>query len=299
MATTDNEDWRPWVFYNGRPTNEESARRRRHLMAIGREIAPTNVRGFMYAVVVRGLLDKEVAYSSVQYLLSEMRETGEMPWDWIVDETRPVFIPNTWTDAGEVLEAAAKQFRRDAWQDLAVKVVVLVEKIGIAGALRQTVEGLGVRLYTMVGQFSSTRTRDLANYMEEDERHTLILQLGDHDHYGVEIVSVTEDKLRRYTGASFEMRRIAVTPEQIRRYRLPTRPKSLAPKEKARFRNIKIKDNRIVELDAMPANELRALLEREVMALMPPDHLDQVKEDEASERAEIERMVKALRRRRR
>jgi hypothetical protein len=93
MGDYEHEDWRPWVFYNGRPTTEESARRRRHLLAIGRAIQPTNVRGFMYAVVVRGLLDKEIAYAPVQNLLNEMREAGEMPWELVIDETRPVFIP--------------------------------------------------------------------------------------------------------------------------------------------------------------------------------------------------------------
>ena len=60
-------------------------------------------------MVRRGLVDKtEAEYDgTVCQLLGEMREAGELPWEWIVDNTRWKRRPVTFTGLSGALYALA------------------------------------------------------------------------------------------------------------------------------------------------------------------------------------------------
>src|SRR5262245_1806927 len=60
---------------------------------------PQTVRQVFYALTVRGCISKEeIEYKrTVVRLLTEMRESGEVPFDWIADNTRLMRKPSSFT----------------------------------------------------------------------------------------------------------------------------------------------------------------------------------------------------------
>jgi hypothetical protein len=85
---------------------------------------------------------------------------------------------------------------------------------------------------------------------------TFIYHFGDLDPSGVDAARDIEAKLRRYApGVEIHFERPAVTREQVEQWNLPTRPtKTKDPRAK------KFGAATSVELDAIPADKLRALV---------------------------------------
>ena len=76
-----------------------------------------------------------------------------------------------------------------------------------------------------------------------------IIYIGDHDPAGVLIDHSIEKELRRHVDSDVELNfhRIAITPEQIEEYDLPTKPRKAKDK-----RSLHVKET--VEAEAMPPN---------------------------------------------
>ena len=79
-----------------RATKAEVEARREALLdiiAVGR---PMTVRQVFYQATVRGLVEKaESGYGKVQADLTVMRRAGELPYDWLADNTRWQRKPRT------------------------------------------------------------------------------------------------------------------------------------------------------------------------------------------------------------
>ena len=78
----------------------------------------------------RGLVDEtEQEYDgTVGRLLGEMREEDELPWDWIVDNTRWKRRPTTYTGLSDAIWNLRQTYRRNQCDDAEDYVEVCVEK---------------------------------------------------------------------------------------------------------------------------------------------------------------------------
>jgi hypothetical protein len=87
--------------------------------AILEEIEPATVRAVCYRLFVAGLiLDmSKSSTNSVSRLLKLAREEDEIPWEWIVDESREAETVDTWNNPDEIIRAAVRGYRRNYWQD--------------------------------------------------------------------------------------------------------------------------------------------------------------------------------------
>ena len=130
------------------------------------------------------------------------------------------------------------------------------------------------------GYASLSYLYEAASYMRELAKPVVILHFGDHDPSGRDAADKIEQTLREFAPEiEIEFRRLAVTPEQIETWRLPTRPTKTTD---TRTKTWTGGDS--VELDAIEANQLRHLCEAEIEALLPDDWLQGVRAAEASER---------------
>ena len=82
--------------------------------------------------------------------------------------------------------------------------------------------------------------------------------------------------------------RVAVTPEQIRDWDLPTRPTKTTDSRSKNFGDIS------VELDAIPPDRLRELVQFAIERHLPRRQFEILKEAEASEREIIMRLVNGM-----
>jgi len=219
---------------------------------------PQTVRQVFYALSVRGIVAKsETEYKmTVGRLLVEMRENGEIPFDYIVDHTRATYCPASWPDVPGALRWLSKRFRRSLWDDAQVLVYVFCEKDALAAVIEQETAVYCVPLVVCRGYSSITKLHETAQEILAAERSTYIYHFGDHDPSGQDAARDTEEKLRRYApGIDIHFERVAVTRKQIEQWDLPSRPtKTQDPRAK------KFGSATSVELDAIPAEKLRALV---------------------------------------
>ncbi|PWT84412.1 MAG: hypothetical protein C5B56_15670 [Proteobacteria bacterium] len=219
---------------------------------------PQTVRQVFYALTVRGAIAKhEIEYKrTVVRLLGEMREAGEIPFEWIADNTRWMRKPSTFTGIEACLESTAEHYRRNLWAAMPVYVEVWCEKDALAGVLMEETEPYDVPLMVAKGYASLSFLHSAAKTIEARGKPAYIYHFGDLDPSGVDAARDIEVKLRRYApGAEIHFERPAVTREQVEKWNLPTRPTKQTDTRAKKFGSATS-----IELDAIPADKLRQLV---------------------------------------
>jgi hypothetical protein len=113
-----------------------------------------------------------------------------------------------------------------------------------------------------------------------------IYHLGDFDPSGVNAGEKIEETLRDLApDAKIYFERIAVTPQQIFQWNLPTRPTKQTDSRAKGFGDIS------VELDAIPPDELRSIVQAAIEQHLPPEQFEVLKVAEESERQTIQAFV--------
>jgi len=104
-------------------------------------------------LVSRGAIAKtEAEYkATVVRLLGEMRLDGIVPWSWIADNSRWQRVPTTYDSPRQLLEDAARTYRRDLWRSQPTYVEVWLEKDALSGVLFPITSGFGVPLMVSKG----------------------------------------------------------------------------------------------------------------------------------------------------
>jgi hypothetical protein len=182
---------------------------------------PTSARFLFYELVQRGVISKERKTAGrrpdqdMSDALTQLRERGDVPWDWIVDETRSL---DDFTGAPtlrqwmlDVLPAA----RLDPWAD--DPPLILTESRSLAGVLRALVREYGGLIAATNGQCGGFLHTKIAPTLRFKQR---VLYLGDLDLSGGLIEQNTRRVLEREAGA-LRWERLALTRAQVDEYDLP------------------------------------------------------------------------------
>jgi len=270
-----------------RATKAEVAARREALLDIIEAGRPMTVRQVFYQATVRGLVEKaESGYGKVQTDLTVMRRAGELPYDWLADNTRWQRKPRTFNGVEEALKATAAFYRKNLWRDADSYVEIWLEKDALAGVILPVTSMYDVPLMVARGYASLSFLYSAAEAIGELVVPTYIYHLGDFDPSGVNAGEKIEETLREMApDAEIFFERIAVTPEQIAAWALPTRPTKASDTRAKNFGDIS------VELDAIEPNHLRALVQETIELHLPPEQFEILKAAEESEREIIAQLV--------
>jgi hypothetical protein len=260
------------------------------LLDIIEQIRPATVRQVFYQATVQGLIPKtEEAYNGVIVrLLLQMREDGRLPWHYISDNTRWVHRSAVYGNLTDLMNESAQFYRRDLWVENPNNVEVWLEKEALAGTLMDVTDPLRVKLFVSRGFSSASYLHSAAENIKTLGKHTIIYQLGDHDPSGIWIAKTVERRLREY-GADIEFHRLAVTPEQIGRWNLPSRPTKR--KGNSHAKNFK---GASVELDAIEPARLRDLVNGAIVQHIDPRVYEQTMKIEEAERATLAQIAKGI-----
>jgi hypothetical protein len=273
--------------YQGRATDDEVAERRDKLLEIVEEGQPMTVRQVFYQVTVHGIVEKEeTGYDKIQRTLAAMRREEVLPFEWIVDNTRREQRPYTYIDVADALQDTAATYRKTLWTDEDPCVQIWLEKDALAGVVSQITDKYDVSLMVARGYASITFLKDGAEKLPDD-KPSYIYHLGDFDPSGVHAGEKIEEDLSGFApDADINFKRLAVTPEQIERWRLPSRPTKKSDSRAAGFGS-KIS----VELDAIEPRQLRSLVEKAILKHMPKKKFDELMKQEQRERERIRELV--------
>lgn len=221
---------------------------------------PATLRSVYYRVVSAGAVEKtEKAYTAVQRRLLEMRRDGRIPYPWIVDGARTKHYGGGRSNARDAVRSLARYYTRSLWQDQPRRVLLVSEKDALTTVLGQVVDRWQVDLYVVRGYCSESFAHDVAEDVADAAKlgqAVDVLGVGDHDPSGVDAWRDFEVKVRGFApDAVTTFTRVAVTPEQITRLGLLTRPTKKSDSRAAAFKG------ESVEVDAIAPTELRRLVD--------------------------------------
>src|SRR5215203_1617916 len=267
-----------------------------YLLAVALEEKPTSVRGMYYMALGADLIDKDSQgqrnnYMRVQRRLLQMRRSGRLPYSWITDGSRTVYGYNRYEDPEAFADHAASIYRKDYWMDLPVRVEVWVEKDAMAGKLKPVVrDEFGLGLYVSRGFASETYLQKAGDHIRSGGRPTYVYLLTDFDASGMGIAETVEERLAEMARpVDVFVERIAAKPEQIEEYELITQP---VTRSDTRARNcIQRFGTETVELDAIPASEVRRLVSEAIERHMEPRRLAFLQMVEEEERDGIRALL--------
>ncbi|MCJ2126803.1 hypothetical protein [Methylobacterium sp. J-077] len=250
---------------------------------------PMTLRQLFYALTVQGIVDKtEQSYAMVGHQLLKLRREGVIPWADISDNTRWVRRPRTYHGVEHALHLTAETYRRSVFSQVEERVEVWCEKDALAGIIMDVTQVYDVPLYVSRGFASDSYLHEAAEGICADGRPCVIYEFGDHDPSGVAASAATQRKLFTYIDEiaadsgydeNVTFTRMAVTPDQIRILGLPSRP----TKREGNSHAIGFEGDS-VELDALPPDDLRYLVEASIKRHIPDSMLMALQVAEASER---------------
>jgi hypothetical protein len=238
--------------------------------SICRAAQPITGRGVGYKLFTAGLIPsmERKEMQRVYRLLKEARERGEIPWHWIVDETRSLERRATWDDPEHYARCVARYYRRDFWNQQPVRVEVWSEKGTVRGVLKPVLDHYAVGFRVMHGFSSATSVYDVCQ--DDDGRELIALYAGDFDPSGL-FMSEHDlpDRLEKYDGTHVTLERVALTRSQCRG--LPSFSASDKHKD-PRFKWFRANyGDRCWELDAMDPNNLRNWVEAAITERIEPE----------------------------
>ena len=235
-------------------------------------------------------------YNTVCRLLGDMREDGTVPWGWIADNTRWQRKRTTFTSPEHILRSVAATYRRDLWIRQPIHVEVWCESDSIAGVLDDVTMPAGVGLFPCRGQSSKTLVHAAAQSYIPLNKPVVVLYVGDWDPSGLAIPFSVEDRMARYSdGVELDLRRLAVTPDDVASDRFITHSVNTRDPNYPRFadrcRRMDLAPQTAVEVEALPPDELRQRVTDAIDELTDTQEWLATLVAEQSERDLLERMV--------
>ncbi len=234
----NSKSWCAWVGTKGRGSRLLEER----ILAIAIELVVFTVRHIYYILISKFSYEAgHRFYKKVVYRVGKLRRLHPWLHARIVDRTRIVIEPPEPTG-----------------------IEIWCEKDFI-GIIRDIAMRFGASIVLLHGFPSLSALRDA---LERARRRgkLIVLYIGDFDPSGLLIDRVSE----RETG--IPIRRIALTWEQIQRYRLPSVPVNRRDSRAKEY--IRRYGDRCWEIEAMPPDLLRRILERELRRLVPREVLE-------------------------
>lgn len=271
-----------------RRTKADVAAIRGAIVEVVADDPPMTVRQVFYQLVTRGVIEKsEIEYHrTVIRLMTEMRLAGDLPYDWIIDESRRVRVTRTYDSVADAIEQTARFYRRSALAQSSDYLEVWLEKDALAGVLWDVTSDYDVPLMVSRGMPSLTFLHGSAQAIQraaEEGKQAFIYQFGDHDPSGVLIPRSIERRLaemcERLECPPPHVERVALTAAQIKQHGLPTRPT-----KRVGNRHAKGFAGRSVELDALPPRILRDMVRRVIEQHISAAETEALRAVEDSER---------------
>jgi hypothetical protein len=124
--------------------------------------------------------------------LADLRESGRIPWDWIIDETRSVEDYTGYPGIKQGVLAQLPYVKLDPWNG--DPPFFLTESRSLAGVLRPVIVGYCARIASTNGQCGSFPRTGIAPLLKPGSR---VEYLGDYDLAGNQIEDNTQRVLEQ------------------------------------------------------------------------------------------------------
>jgi hypothetical protein len=256
---------------------------------------PVTVRGVFYQCSVAGIVSKEEeGYRQVQKAILNMRRSGIMPQHFIADNSRSFYQEKTYYGLENASHEFANSYKLDFWKDRGDIVEVWLEKEALAGVIMSITNTYRVRLVPTRGFASETILYSAIKTAEIEGKSKLtVMTLYDFDRAGQDAQASVVKRMQEVgnsKGIEVQHEPIALNYEMTVDLALPHRPAKS-----------KIQADRnwpypyAVELDAIPPETLRKMVEEALERHMPQYERENFEAIERHDRSVIEMALSDVR----
>lgn len=274
------------------------------------------LRQLYYQFVARALIpNKDTEYKRLGSIVNDARLAGLLDWRYIVDRTRNMRSLPHWGDgptaspeanARDFVESVMPQFRIEKWLTQPLRMEVWIEKDALVDVIARPANGLDMPYFACRGYNSQSNAwaaaQRIEGYYDAGAERVVILHLGDHDPSGIDMSRDIETRFREflvgdgytqgYDGEEddegrlrFEVRRIALNMDQVRRYNPPENPAKLTDSRVGNY--LMMYGSKSWELDALDPPTIDALIRVEVEAERDDALWAEAEENEAKAKAQL------------
>ena len=254
------------------------------------EYNPMTLRQVYYQLVARHVIDnKRSEYQRLSNALVRARQEDLIPWEWIEDRGRQPRAVSMWQDLPDFLETVKHSYRKNIWDRQPGYTEVWLEKDALSGVFSDITKAYGVTLVVGRGYNSWSAYKDAADRFDEYlDKPIKILYFGDFDPSGEDILRALGDSLD-FFGTSPEIKKIALTPEDVITYDLPPDFTKKTDSRAAKF--IKKYGDQAVELDALPLPVLQQKIRQSIEENIDLEALREIQAVEEREREELTNLL--------
>jgi len=263
------------------------------------EFPALTLRQIYYRLVAKNAIpNKRSAYTGLSSMLVRAREAGRVDDTRIEDRSRGVLEtvsmypdPDTFTeDMKEAFKCLGEEYYADLWADQKYAVELWVEKDALSRVIARAAEPFRVVTCPSRGYSSYTYIKRVAvdgrfAKIPRDKK-IVVLDFRDHDPSGIQMTQDLENRFIRYCDRTVQVKWVALTIEQVKRYNLIPNPTKLADLRTAAY--VEQYGNEWWELDAIEPTELQKMV---VSAIRTHVNMDAWKEALAQEYEDREGLI--------
>ena len=248
------------------------------IIRIVREHAPITVRGVYYQCVLSEKLPfvskdsggSKRNYVLVQNRLKYLREVRVIPWDAVIDPSRPNYARSRWSRLEDFVEDAPYFYSRDVWADGDVRPLVLLEKEGQIPVYEKHAAEYGVDVWACKGYSSMSHMHALSEHIRSLQQDVVVLVCADWDPSGCDWPRAAEKQIKSHLDGSHysvAFRRILVEETDLGHLRDSVAlriPNPNDPRTANWLRTNGYSENEeiVVEMDALAPNVARARMQK-------------------------------------
>lgn len=241
-----------------------------------------SVRQLYYRLVSTNVIANDAdEYRQVQDVVTKARYAGLIDWDAIEDRNREALKHQEWSSAKEMIEAGTASFRLDRWEDQHPYLELWCEKAALAGVLMPIANDYHITLMVNRGYSSASAMKESADRIirrcqpsknQEHGHRPTIIYIGDFDPSGEDMVRDIKARLLEFRVPSWlDVRKLALTPEQIEEHNPPPNP--------VKMKDVRAKDfvdkygEHSWEVDALPPPVLDLITRRCITSYIDRDKM--------------------------
>lgn len=256
-------------------------------------------------------------YKKLGDAVSDGRMLGLLDWEALEDRMRGVERLPHWKSPKSAIEAVRAEYYIDMWANQPARVQVWVEKDALSGIIEPVCNELDLPYLACRGYVSqSAAWRAYREYQKAFEagQKTIVLHFGDHDPSGIDMTrdnderlkwfmfiaqmrntepdSIERNELRMHGAQGIEVRRLALSWDQIQEYNPPP---NFAKEHDPRFKDYQKEfGDESWELDALDPEVIEELIRTEVDEIRDMDLWAEKEAQLAKERKTLDNIIKGL-----
>lgn len=248
------------------------------------------LRQLYYQFVARVLLQNtEQNYKRLGNIISDARRAGMIDWNAIEDRTRFLRALSSWSKPQDILESARHSYHRDLWATQDKRLEVWIEKDALVGVIENICNENDVPFFSCRGYVSDSEMWHAAMRQRthtSNDQSVIAIHLGDHDPSGIDMTRDITERLQLFSGgADIEVRRIALTMEQIEELSPPPNPAKITDSRYNAY--VALYGEESWELDALEPQYIENLIREQIELERDEERWQEAVDEQEAERGQI------------